>query len=107
EAMTGRRPTHFCWPSGVYWPEQVATLEAEGVETGTTCDPGLATPSSRRLLLPRFIDTSLVDELTFRSWVDGPAAWMSYRTAAGGYRKIDPWQPQAHRVAPSSNAGRG
>jgi peptidoglycan/xylan/chitin deacetylase (PgdA/CDA1 family) len=83
EAMTGRPATHFCWPSGVYWREQLATLEAEGVETATTCDPGLATRTSPRLLLPRFVDTSFVDEMTFLSWVAGPAAWMSYRTAAG------------------------
>ncbi len=75
-AMTGRRPQHFCWPSGVYWHSQLPTLEAEGVKTGTTCDPGLVRRASVRLLLPRVVDTMHVDDVTFTSWLDGTAAWV-------------------------------
>jgi peptidoglycan/xylan/chitin deacetylase (PgdA/CDA1 family) len=80
-AMTGHTPVHFCWPSGVYWPGQLATLAAEGVVSATTCDPGLAHPDSPPLLLPRFVDTGKIDETTFTSWLDGAAAWMTRRTA--------------------------
>ena len=82
EAMTGRPAIHFCWPSGVYWREQLDTLSAEGVTTATTCDPALATRATHPLLLPRFVDTSMIDETTFTSWLNGPAAWMSHRSAA-------------------------
>jgi peptidoglycan/xylan/chitin deacetylase (PgdA/CDA1 family) len=108
EALTGRRPSHFCWPSGVYWPDQLATLAAEGVKTATTCDPGIASPTSHRLLLPRFVDTTQVDELAFTSWLGGPAAWMSYRQPAARReawsRKASAERGAAERTAVSAKA---
>jgi peptidoglycan/xylan/chitin deacetylase (PgdA/CDA1 family) len=74
ERMTGRPATHFCWPSGVYWRTQLATLAAESVVTATTCEPGFARADSEPLLLPRFVDTSFVSDNAFASWLEGTAA---------------------------------
>jgi peptidoglycan/xylan/chitin deacetylase (PgdA/CDA1 family) len=83
EAMTGRRPEHFCYPSGVYRMTYLPRLEAEGIATATTCDPDLASRGSHRLLLPRFVDTDLVSDLEFEAWVTGAAVWMPRRTRKG------------------------
>jgi peptidoglycan/xylan/chitin deacetylase (PgdA/CDA1 family) len=84
--MTGRTPRHFCYPSGVCHPGYVAALEAEGVESATTCDPELASRTSHRLLLPRFVDSELVADLEFEAWVTGAASWL--RGLAGHRRAI-------------------
>jgi len=79
-AITGRQPVHFCWPSGVYYLEHVALLEAAGVVSATTCDPGLTSRLDHRLLLPRFIDTSSISEAEFVGWLAGlPALYRAVR----------------------------
>jgi peptidoglycan/xylan/chitin deacetylase (PgdA/CDA1 family) len=76
EAMTGVRPTHFCYPSGVYRQTYFALLEAEGVISATTTEPGLAAPSDARLLLPRFVDMQTVRDAEFEAWLTGIAPWV-------------------------------
>jgi peptidoglycan/xylan/chitin deacetylase (PgdA/CDA1 family) len=56
QKMTDRSDTHFCYPCGVYRPEFLPWLEEQGVVSATTCDAGLATRSTPRLLLPRIVD---------------------------------------------------
>jgi peptidoglycan/xylan/chitin deacetylase (PgdA/CDA1 family) len=80
ERLTGKPALHFCYPSGVYEPEFLPWLEAEGVTSATTCDPGLASVESNRFLLPRFIDTSHTPQLIFEGWLSGIACWMPRRT---------------------------
>lgn len=80
EMMTGRRPEHFCYPSGLYRTAYLPALEEEGIASATTCDPGMATRSSERLLLPRFIDTSLTTDVEFEAWVTGIASCLPRRT---------------------------
>lgn len=75
EAMTGVRPTHFCYPSGVYRQSYFALLEAEGVISATTTEPRLAAPSDARLLLPRFVDMQTVTDAEFEAWLTGIAPW--------------------------------
>jgi peptidoglycan/xylan/chitin deacetylase (PgdA/CDA1 family) len=75
EAMTGVRPTHFCYPSGVYRQSYFALLETEGVNSATTTEPGLAAPSDARLLLPRFVDMQTVPDAEFEAWLTGLAPW--------------------------------
>ena len=65
--------THFCYPSGLYELEFLPWLQAEGIVSGTTCDPGLATGGNNPLLLPRFVDTSQSTELEFEGWLSGAA----------------------------------
>lgn len=74
QELTGARPSHFCYPSGVYQPAFFPWLETEGVESATTCKPGIATPSAYRLELPRYVDTMLQSTADFASWVSGMAA---------------------------------
>jgi hypothetical protein len=71
--------THFCYPSGVYELEFLPWLQAEGVISGTTCDPGLATRENNPLLLPRFVDTMQFTSLEFEGWLSGAAAVMPRR----------------------------
>jgi peptidoglycan/xylan/chitin deacetylase (PgdA/CDA1 family) len=79
-AMTGTTPTHLCYPSGMYRPGYLAPLAAAGIVSATTCDPALASRSSERLLLPRFVDTMSVSEVEFEAWVLGVASCLPRRT---------------------------
>lgn len=71
EELTGRLPRHFCYPSGVHADRFLPWLAAEGVETATTCDPGLAETSSNPLLLPRKIDAMGITDVEFDAWLCG------------------------------------
>lgn len=76
EGMTGQPASHFCYPSGLYRPEFLPWLERGSVMSATTCDPGLASARSNRLLLPRFVDMTGVSPLEFRAWISGAAGFM-------------------------------
>lgn len=81
-APPGREaPVHFCYPSGVYDPHFFPWLRELRVQSATTCVPGLASPASDRLLLPRFVDTALQPDVAFESWVTGAAALLPRRGA--------------------------
>ena len=69
--ITGDIPVHFCYPSGVYEMAFLPWLKQEGVVSATTCESGLASPSSNPLLLPRIVDTSNLALSEFYGAVDG------------------------------------
>ncbi len=79
EQLTGQRPTHFCYPGGVHRPEFLPWLKELGIESATTCHPGLAAANDSTLLLPRFVDTSLTSPDEFESWLHGLSAWLPRR----------------------------
>jgi len=79
EAITRVPAVHFCYPSGVYRPEFLPWLSSEGVATATTCDPGLASGSSARLLLPRLVDHSHLSDVEFEGWLCGVSAMLPRR----------------------------
>jgi peptidoglycan/xylan/chitin deacetylase (PgdA/CDA1 family) len=81
EAAIGRTPRHLCYPGGVYRASYIPRLIAEGIESATTCDPALASPSSCRLLLPRFIDNEIGSDRRFEAWITGVAGWLPHRAA--------------------------
>jgi peptidoglycan/xylan/chitin deacetylase (PgdA/CDA1 family) len=81
--LTGMRATHFCYPSGVYDPRFIPWLTDLGVLSATTCDPGLASPGTPRLMLPRFVDTSNCGLVEFDGWLTGTAALLSRRRSYG------------------------
>lgn len=63
--------THFCYPSGVYAECFLPWLAELGVESATTCDPGLAGPNSHMLHLPRLMDSSALSDVELEGWVNG------------------------------------
>jgi hypothetical protein len=77
--MNHSRPTHFCYPSGVYDPAFCPWLGEAGIESATTCDIGLASPKSKPLFLPRLLDTSSISPIEFEGWVTGVSAKMPQR----------------------------
>jgi peptidoglycan/xylan/chitin deacetylase (PgdA/CDA1 family) len=76
QSTSGAR-RHFCYPSGAWRPEFLDWLKAEDVISATTCDTGIATPQSNRLLLPRLVDTTGRTDLEFESWVNGVGQFLS------------------------------
>lgn len=79
EAITGRRPVHFCYPVGRTHPKFLGWLAEEGVASATTCYPGMAGPRCNPLLLPRLICDSRTSPLEFSSWLSGMAALLPHR----------------------------
>lgn len=77
---------HFCYPDGDYAAVFQQWLEELGVESATTCVPGLATPRSPPLLLPRMIDTTHTPALTFEAWASGVADLLPRRAE----HRLDP-----------------
>jgi peptidoglycan/xylan/chitin deacetylase (PgdA/CDA1 family) len=73
---------HFCYPSGVYRPDFLPWLREAGVTTATTCDPGLASPRSDPLLLPRLVDTSFLSPLDVQGWMTGMSGFFMPRKAS-------------------------
>lgn len=71
QQMTGKRASHFCYPSGVYDPMFLPWLREAGVVSATTCEMGFAARSSNRLLLPRFLDNESLSDIEFESWLTG------------------------------------
>lgn len=77
--MTGIVTHHFCYPSGVYDDAFIPWLTDLNVSSATTCVPDMASPNSHRLLLPRFIDTSLQAPIAFEGWLTGIASFLPRR----------------------------
>lgn len=71
QEMTGRRPSHFCYPSGDYDPMFLPWLKEAGVISATTCETGFAARDSNALLLPRFLDNETLSPIEFESWLAG------------------------------------
>jgi peptidoglycan/xylan/chitin deacetylase (PgdA/CDA1 family) len=81
-ALTGKDPSHFCYPSGVYRSEFAGWLERENVVSATTCDAGLVSRQVDPYLLPRFVDTSGRSQVEFESWLSGVGSLIAVRKAA-------------------------
>lgn len=79
ERLTSQPALHFCYPSGHYEAELLPWLQSEQVVSATTCDPGLVTAHSARLLLPRFVDTQGVSTVNFEGWLSGAASLLPGR----------------------------
>lgn len=87
ESLTGTSPRHFCYPSGEWRSEFEPLLEEEGVESATTCEPGIAVYDSHPLRLPRIIDHPGLGPATFRACLSGLAALLPTRSTAAA---VDP-----------------
>jgi peptidoglycan/xylan/chitin deacetylase (PgdA/CDA1 family) len=80
---------HFCYPSGVYRSEFLPWLREAGVQTATTCDPGLASSRTEPLLLPRLVDTSNLSALDVEGWMAGMSALFMPRKASAHAQAAD------------------
>lgn len=85
QAMTGLRPAHFCYPSGLYDHRFLPWLREAGIVSATTCETGFASRSSNQLLLPRFLDNATLSSIEFESWLTGVSAALPRRRE----RKVD------------------
>ena len=79
QEMTATVASHFCYPSGDYDLAFLPWLKAAGVVSATTCELGLASPSSNPLLLPRLIDVSGLSSIEFEGWLTGISAALPRR----------------------------
>jgi len=82
EQMTGKRPTHFCYPSGIYDRAFLPWLEQCGIVSATTCEVGFASVNSHHLLLPRVLDNQGLSPIEFESWLTGVSAVLPRRHVA-------------------------
>ena len=99
---------HFCYPSGDVDRMFLPWLRSRGVQTATTCEPGLAAATCNPLLLPRVIDTMGMTEIEFRAWVNGAAALLPRRSGSvtSGYGTHSGLATHSSVTTGSSHAGR-
>lgn len=71
ELITGRRHTHFCYPSGRVDLWQDAWLRDLGIESATTCHPGFVRADAPAYHLGRFLDSHEIDQETFEAELSG------------------------------------
>ncbi|MGX4641054.1 polysaccharide deacetylase family protein [Massilia sp. SYSU DXS3249] len=66
-------PKHYCYPSGSFDEHGAEVMRAAGVETATTCVPGLVDPRDpdARYYLPRFLDGGDVSMIEFEAEMSG------------------------------------
>jgi peptidoglycan/xylan/chitin deacetylase (PgdA/CDA1 family) len=76
------RPTHFCYPGGVYRPDMLPLLREQGVRSATTCVSGYVTCATDPLQAPRFLDKMVTPDAVFRGWLSGLAALLPRRASA-------------------------
>jgi peptidoglycan/xylan/chitin deacetylase (PgdA/CDA1 family) len=69
--ITGRRPVHFCYPSGVTRRRYLPLLEQNGFVSATTCQPNLASIQDDRYLVPRFVDHAGITKEQYGAWLSG------------------------------------
>lgn len=83
-ALALPEPRHYCYPSGNFDDAAGKILEALGVQSATTCVPGLvsiATGGAGRYALPRFLDSESTSMLVFEAELSGFAGLL--RSAVG------------------------
>jgi peptidoglycan/xylan/chitin deacetylase (PgdA/CDA1 family) len=73
-AMGVAEATHFCYPNGEYRGDAAGWLRELGVESATTCVPGIVSHGDDPMLLPRFVDTCHVSDAVFDAWLSGVAS---------------------------------
>ena len=71
EKMTGVKPIHHCYPSGVFNQPCFNYLRSLGIETATTCIPGFCDDKSHKFKLPRFLDGENIPKIVFEAEVSG------------------------------------
>jgi len=62
---------HFCYPSGLWSENHFASLTKEGIESATTCDPGLNFYNTPKLALKRILDGQHMSHIQFEAEISG------------------------------------
>jgi len=70
-AAAGHDARHFCYPSGWYHQAREEWMREAGIVSAVTCDPGLASPRSHPLFLPRLMDGMRSTPADFEAWLSG------------------------------------
>ncbi len=68
---TGKKPAHFCYPSGLYDKKQIRWLKEMGVQSATTVRPGLNDRQTSPWELSRFLDGENVSDIEFEAELCG------------------------------------
>lgn len=84
---TNAAPAHFCYPSGDWDPSFFPWLEELGVNSATTCQPGLAASSTHRFALPRLLDMPTLSSIEFEGWLTGFSGLFPQRDERALYRQ--------------------
>ena len=71
EPLAGHPLRHFCYPSGYFRPAHVPWLEEAGMESATTCDPGLNRRGDSPFTLRRFLDDARISQMEFEAELSG------------------------------------
>jgi peptidoglycan/xylan/chitin deacetylase (PgdA/CDA1 family) len=91
EPLTGRPANHFCYPSGVHYPECLPWLRALHVSTAATCFPGLTSPGADDLRLPRVVDTAALGTIGLEGWLSGLSQFLPMRRESTQPPEIPTW----------------
>jgi peptidoglycan/xylan/chitin deacetylase (PgdA/CDA1 family) len=78
---------HLCYPSGLWARWQWPALAELGIQSATTCEPGLNSADTPAFGLYRVLDDSTVPQLTFEAELSGFSEWL--RRITGRRRKMD------------------
>ncbi len=70
-AITGKTPTHLCYPSGEYYVSALPFLEEFGIASATLAEEGLNNSATNPLLLKRFLDAETLADLEFEAYLSG------------------------------------
>lgn len=70
-ALGAPAATHLCYPSGKWRKDAFAMLQECGIESATTCLPGLNSVKTHPLALHRILDANDIDEVEFDAEISG------------------------------------
>ncbi len=62
---------HFCYPSGLWSEAQRNLLESQGIDSATTCLPGLMSEKISFYSIPRFLDGANISQIEYESELAG------------------------------------
>ena len=71
QGWTGRKPEHFCYPSGVWNMRQWDWLNELGVKSSTTCEAGVNPVGTPKHAIKRILDGQHVHQLEFEASISG------------------------------------
>lgn len=71
EPIVGARLEHFCYPSGIWYEEQLDWLKQSGISTATTTMRGFNRRGDSVLALRRYADGEDISELEFEARLSG------------------------------------